>query len=243
MDSNPTSRIRIPDEPPKPHKVKLDRQQAFLLYATFCGDVERTAHALNVEPLVILRAAEEEGWNVKLQPIIALKRSTRPGDVERAINRALNFVQAHRFRLFLERIIQRFADMDSDQLEELLFPMSSIGLPTRPDAEITKRLSTRAFADLASALEKAQALTYMALNDTAQERVRRHEDQPTEAAGDMHAQIAKAMAEAAESSTPRAALLDAQVAQGQAALKPKRSLRADRAEDRADELRGFTPQM
>jgi hypothetical protein len=63
--------------------VKFDIEQAFQLYATFCGDVERTAHALNVSPVDVLRTADEERWSERLKSILELKKSARPGDIVR----------------------------------------------------------------------------------------------------------------------------------------------------------------
>ena len=97
--------------PEDAQEVVFDREQAFLLYATFCGDLEKTAHALNVRPVEVLRMVDEEGWNERLKAILELKKSGRPGDIERAINRALNFVMAHKFRLFLERVLFRLTGM------------------------------------------------------------------------------------------------------------------------------------
>lgn len=186
----------------------IDRENAFLLYATFCGDVERTAHACGLRPIDILRVVDEEGWNERLKGIIELKKSNRPGDIERAINRALNFVQAHRTRMFLERIVQKITGLTDDQINEYLFTST-------PDknGDTYKKLTTRALADLTSALEKCHALTYLALNDTVQDRTRRKEQQGEDDsnAGELHVQIAKAMAEKRASLSPRAALLDAQL--------------------------------
>jgi hypothetical protein len=191
--------------------VLLDRENAFLLYAAFCGDAERTAHVLNLSPATILKVAEDEGWLSKLRSIIELKKSTRPGDVERAMNRALNFVQAHRMRLVCERMIKRLANMTDEDLE--LFLMTGhVG----KEALAVKKISTRALADLASAIEKAQALSYLALNDTAQERIKRDEHvDATTSGGELHAQIAQAMNKIAMSNTPRAQLLDAQLVHAQ----------------------------
>ena len=185
--------------------VAFDREQAFLLYATFCGDVEKTAHALNVRPVEILRVVDEEGWTDKLRSIIELKKSGRPGDIERAINRALNFVMAHRFRMFLERVLLKITGMNAEEFEQYL-------LTNETKDGSFRRLSTRALADLASAMEKAQAMSYMALNDSAPERVKRKmvEDDST-AGGELHARIAAAMAQVRSSKSPRAALLDAQI--------------------------------
>ena len=62
----------------------IDRENAFLLFATFCGDVERTAGALNISGASVLKMAEDEGWLRKLHGIIELRKSNKPGDVERA---------------------------------------------------------------------------------------------------------------------------------------------------------------
>jgi hypothetical protein len=117
---------------------------------------------------------------------------------------------AHRFRLFLERVLLRITGMGAEEFESYLL------MSENKDGAFRK-LSTRALADLASAMEKAQALTYQALNDTAPERVKRKtaEDDST-AGGELHARIAKAMAEVKLSRSPRAALFDAQVSTAQA---------------------------
>jgi hypothetical protein len=190
----------------------LDREQAFLLFATFTGDIVRTAHALGVPDAAVLKMAEEEGWHNKLGPILALKKSSRPGDIERAINRALNFVQAHRMRLVIQRVITRLTGLTKEEFEEQLFVKST----SKSGVESTK-LSTRALADLASALEKAQAMTYLALNDTAQDRNKRKEngDDTDVSAGDLHAQISAGLAAVRASATPRAQLFDAQIAQAE----------------------------
>lgn len=189
--------------------IRLDREQAFLLYATFCGDVEKTAAALNVRAVDVARIADDEGWNSKLRAILELKKSGKPGDIERAINRALNFVMAHKFRLFLERVLTRVTGMDMAEFEEYLL--------THNDKDGShKRLSTRALADLASAMEKAQAMSYMALNDSAPERAKRKSDADTDGAGgELHAKIAAGMASVKASRTPQAALFEAQAIVGQ----------------------------
>jgi len=203
--------------------VDLDREQAFMLYATFCGDIVRTAHALDIPEAAVLKMSEDEGWQNKLGPILALKKSTRPGDIERAINRALNFVQAHKMRLFIARVIQRVTQMNETEFEGYIFQAASC----KPGEEPIKKLTTRALADLASAMEKSQAMTYLALNDTAQDRSKRKELEGDDnvSAGDLHAQISAGLAAVRSSSTPRAQLFDAQLAQAnelaRLAIKPK----------------------
>lgn len=197
------------NEPTDSAEIKIDRENAFMLYATFCGDVTRTAAAIGVPDSVVMRMSADDNWNAKLAPILELKKSQRPGDIERAVNRALNFVQAHKMRIFLQRVVSKVTGMDEDEIEDYLFTGHG------KEGSTFKQLSTRALADLASAMEKCHSLTYMALNDTAQERVRRKEDDTGGSAQDMHAQIAEAMARARESKIPSALLFDAQISVAQ----------------------------
>lgn len=187
------------------------REQAFLLYASFCGDVERTAHALNVSPEAVIDMATAGKWNEKLKSIIALKKSTAPGDLERGINRALNFVMAHRYRLFLDRVISRLEDMVPTEFESYLL----VDVFDPKSGQTRSSINARPLADLASALEKCSAMSYQALSDTAQDRARREEStEGGETSGSIHAAIAKAMAEVGEDKSPAALLADAQIASG-----------------------------
>lgn len=182
----------------------LDRENAWLLFASFAGDIERTALALNVPAVAVLKIAEDEGWLSRLAPIIALKKSARPGDIERAINRALNYVQAHTFRLIVERTIQRVSGMDAVEFER--YVMTKLGKEGLESA-----LNTRPLADLASALEKAHAMSYAALEDTSADRVKRKDTQTEVSAGDLYAKMAEAMSKVNASKAPRALLFDAQL--------------------------------
>lgn len=187
----------------------IDRENAFLLYAAFTGDLERTAHALGIRTIDVLNIANEDHWGEKLKGILDLKKTGKPGDIERAMNRALNFVQAHRMRLIIERAIRKLSSMTDEELEEYLFTDQTSG-----DKPMTvKRLTTRPLADLAAAIEKCHAMSYAALNDTTQERVKRDNLGKDEvAAGEMHVQMARAMSEAGKSKSIPAQLLDAQLA-------------------------------
>jgi len=151
--------------------ANIDREQAFLVFATMCGDIVRSAAALGVPEAAVLKMAEEEGWHSKLGPILALKRSSRPGSVERACNRALNFVQAHRMRLIVQRAIQRMTGMNEVEFDSYLLSET-----TSKGGEVTRKLTTRALADLSAAMDKCHAMTYAALNDTTQGRANRKED-------------------------------------------------------------------
>lgn len=192
------------DKPPR----EIDKENAFLLYAVFCGDVARTAHALDIAPHLVEGLARENGWDAKLKPIIDLKASTRAGDVERAVNRALNFVQAHRYRLFLQNILKKMSDMTDNDVEDYIF-----GRTQDKDGVVKHTLTAKGMADMATALEKCHALTYLALNDTATDRRDRDEGGSDGAsASEMHVKLAEAMAAAGgRATTVRGLVFDAQL--------------------------------
>lgn len=191
--------------------VELDVASIFQLYCVFCGDVVRVAHVAGIKPVDVLKVASAEGWDEKLGPILELSRSQKPGDWERACSRALNYVQAHKLRTFLERVIHRITGMNSAELDEYIFQSKL----DKEGKEVAKVLSTRALADLASAVEKTHAMTYLSLSDTAQDRGKRKE-QTADVDGDcgsLHLRIAQAMSQVRDAAkvSPRLALLDAQV--------------------------------
>lgn len=186
------------------------RENAFLVFASLACDVVKTAHALGVREKDVSRMAEEGRWNERLKSIVALKNSSDPAQVERLISRCINFVQAHRFRLFIERAVNRLSDMTNEEFESYLLVDEY-----NPKTLTTKHaINGRGIADLASAMEKCHALTYLALADTTGDRNRREEaGESREASGDLHRQISLAMAElASEAKTPEALLTEAQLA-------------------------------
>lgn len=193
--------------PPDAQVVIRGRENAFLVFASLCGDVVKCAHALNLRESDVETMAESGKWREKLANIIALKNSSDPATVERAISRAINFCQAHRFRLFIERVINRLSDMNPTEFESYLLVDEY-----NPKTLTTRHaINGRGIADLASAMEKCHALTYLALSDTAQDRNRREEtSESKEASGELHQAIAKAMAEIA--SAPADLLTEAQLA-------------------------------
>lgn len=193
------------------------RDNAWLLYACFMGDVTKTAHALNCSPEVITNMSVAGKWDEKLAGIVRLKQSADPQAIERAINRSLNFVIAHRYRTFLEKILNRFCDMSGAELESYMLQDTF-----DPRTGITKhQISTRPLADFAAALESMSSMTYAALADHASDRARREEDTGhQETSGAIHSAIARAMSELSDAKTPTALLEEAQLASG-AALAAK----------------------
>ena len=206
-----TNPVKPSEEELRGKLTGLDREQAFMLYATFAGDVIRTAHALNVPPAALMLMADECGWNDKLRSIIEMKESSKPGDWERAVNRAINFVMAHQMRLLFDRALKRYRDMPEEELQKAL-------VEEWFDKDGNKRWkhSGKVFADLAAAMEKVHSMTYHALSDTVQDRNRRKEQEKGEdSTTDMHAVISAKMNEISRDQSPRAQLFDAQLAKGQ----------------------------
>jgi hypothetical protein len=210
----------LPDPTPATEEVTFDREQVFLLYANFSGDVEKTAHMAGVSPVDILRVVDEEGWAGRLAAIIHLKKAGKPGEVERGMNRVMNFVQAHRLRCSLERMIARLEQMTNDELYATCLVEEKKKLPDGTLETVGYKLNCKHFSDLAASLEKVHMMTYYALNDSMPERARRN-DKPDDAvsATQLHAQIAEALAKVRNSKTPRALLFDAQLANANALVK------------------------
>jgi hypothetical protein len=173
-------------------QLKIDHDNAFMLYAIFVGDPIRTAHALNTKPELVVALASAHDWDKKLKPIIELHKGARAGDIERAINRAMNFVQARKCQMFFERVLTQLVGMSPSELEAFIFPRTEKG---KDDGLIVQqRFTTRSLADMASALEKCHAMTYMALNDTATERTKRGDDEDSDATtASVHLQLAAAI--------------------------------------------------
>jgi hypothetical protein len=168
---------------------RINDEELFQLFAIYCGDVRRCALAANVDEATVQAKALEGAWKEKIALLVDLRTSAKPGDSERGINRAVNFVQAHRWRNHLQRVMNKLMSMSDDELNEML-----IGITVDKSGVVRKQLNTRAFADLSSALEKCHALSYSALNDTATERRERGDEQEEhKTAAELHLGITQAM--------------------------------------------------
>ena len=182
-------------------KETLDLEQTFMLYAAFCGDVAKTAHSSGIPKEQVIALADQYGWRDRIQGLVVLARGEKAGDVERAINRAMNFVQAHRCRHFIERVLRALvtqADESNDVLEILRTDRVS-----KDGKVVGQAYSTRPLADLTSAMEKIHWMTYQALNDSPQERAKRVEKVEDEVSqSDIHARISTALA-AMRSQSPK----------------------------------------
>jgi len=145
-------------------KNQINVVRVFLIYSAFVGDVDKTASALNLDPDFVRKLAKDEGWNEQLRRITLLSKTGRPGDFERAQNRALSFVQAHQTSELINRVLEQFSDMTNEEIIEAIASVAKDG---------SRHVSGRFFADLTAAMEKCHSMKYAALGDTAGERVKR----------------------------------------------------------------------
>lgn len=123
------------------------------------GDVEKTAIALrcNLDEFKLL--ADDEGWQRKLKQWNSLSGS-QPRDVSIQVNRAVNYVQAHRLRSIIDKVVEQMALDTPDEL------IARLTVNTRDGSRFESRILT----DLVKAAETAQLMTQRALGDTADER-------------------------------------------------------------------------
>lgn len=165
-------------------KQRTDVTQAFLVFMAVIGSVERTAAALNVDPEFIAWLAEQEGWVAKIRRVSIMSKSEKPGDWERAQNRALCFVQAHRARLLMDRLITSLHNMEDDEFLAHFRTHSKDG---------REGYSARFFSDLMAALDKAHSMSYAALGDSVGERLEREREDEEATAGQIHAALIAAL--------------------------------------------------
>lgn len=186
----------LPAEYSDVSKVKYDVEAAFELFIQFTGDYARTAAALNVPPAVIVEMAEEFGWHARLKELFELKRSGKPGDLERALNRALNFVIANQYRNVLQRLVRHFHQLGSEGLLKELTVIKC----DKDGNEVTRSFNAKAVSDLAAAIQKMTDCTYAALNDSLGERTRRNERGENEIPiGSIHQVISQSIADSQNS--------------------------------------------
>jgi len=168
----------------KLNKNRLDVSQVLLVYVALVGDIHRTAAALDMDPAVVRQLAEQEGWENKIQRITLLSQSGKPGDYAKAQNRALCFVQGHRIRSLIDRVILHFQDMTE---EEVCAEITSVGKAG------VRHVSARFFTDLAAAAEKSHHMCYTALDDTVTARAERDDSAEQMNVEALHAAVMTAL--------------------------------------------------
>jgi hypothetical protein len=204
--------IELPD-PSNPESYSHDsltenqdiHEKVYQYYALFGCDVERAAIAANLPVERVRQMALDGRWEDQLKVLVRLKQSGKPGDMERATNRAINLVQAHRYRLLLERLLREFSLLTPAALRDWCMEITE-----GDDGIVKRKLVTRPFADLATALEKCQSMTYLALCDTATDRSKRGETvDESQTAADVHVQIAGGLQRMRERAVAAKAIVDA----------------------------------
>lgn len=162
-------------------KSKIDVSAVFLGYMALVGDVDKTALAFDLTVAEVTELADSEGWAEKIRRVSVMSKSDKPGDWERAQNRALCFVQAYQIRQLINRWIHHFTGLD---IETLLSRTSTV------DRSGTTHYSAKIVSDLVTAAEACHRMSYTALGDTVTERIDRKQttgENPT--AGDMHSAV------------------------------------------------------
>lgn len=180
------------------NKNNLDVSRCFIVFMTLCGDVQKTAAALDLDPAVVEKLATDEHWHQKISRVSLLSRSGKPGEYEKATNRALNFAQAHRGRLLVDKLLEEFDGLTPEEVLDKVTTRTAAG---------SINVSARFFCDLMAAMEKAQHLSYLALGDTAGERPDVSTEEGEVSANQMHTAVIAALNNPACRSQPALKLL------------------------------------
>lgn len=167
-------------------KQKTDVSQVFLVAMATVGDWQKTALALDLDVEFVEWLAETEGWKEKIKRVSVLSKGGKPGDWERAQNRCLNYIQAHRVRMLIDRVLIELVKLTPEELAEKFKSCDRHGKPNG--------VSARFFSDLSAALDKVHMLSYMALGDSVGERVKRTDEEGGDrSVADLHASLIAAL--------------------------------------------------
>lgn len=190
---------------------KIDQVQVFNVFSVLVGDVEKTALALDLDPNVIRKLANEHGWAEKIARISLLSKSGNPGDWERAQNRALNFVQAHQLRRVIDL---QLAHVNEKTLEDVMRITDLRTGETRYSAQIIR--------DLAGAMQKVHEMTYNAVGDSVKERTQDKPNQDPVTQAGLHGAMISALNRTGTGIDPAKTLADeaAAVIDGLKSAKP-----------------------
>jgi hypothetical protein len=165
-------------------KAKTDIAQVFLVFMSLVGDVPKTAAAVDLDPEFVQWLADTEGWTAKIKRVSMMSKSEKPGDFERAVNRALAFAQAQRMRLLLDGALSEAHKMKSAEL---------LAKTSTSDKAGRARWSGKFFLDMASAIETVTRVSLVALGDTVTERVEREDTGGDVSASSLHQSILNAL--------------------------------------------------
>jgi hypothetical protein len=172
--------------------ARVDEAQLFSIYATFCGDVFKTAAAAGITPQAVTEHAEANNWLERIRSLIDLKEKDNSGEIERSLSRSLNFVQVSRYRLCIERMLRNIERKSDDELMDMMVTRTY-----DKEGNVTRvSMSAKIFAEMATAMEKVHWMSYQSLMDAPTDRAGRREKPRAdlELAEDIHAKIAKTLA-------------------------------------------------
>lgn len=142
-------------------KNRYDVAYLFQVFMVLVGDVQKVAAATDIPEAVIQELADAEGWTEKVRRISIQSKSGKPGDWEKAQNRALNFVQVHQLRRSLDRVIAHISEkVDNEQVLDLI----------EHKTENATNYTAKLFTELAKAMQSLHEMSYSALGDTVRER-------------------------------------------------------------------------
>lgn len=165
-------------------KQRTDVAQVFLVFMATIGNVDKTAAALDLDPEFVAWLAEQERWIEKIRRVSIMSKGEKPGDYERATNRALNFVQAHRARMLMDRLLLALTNQGEEEFLEHFRTQAKDG---------RQGFSARFFSDLLAAMDKAHHMSYAALGDSVSERMEREAEEKDATAGQIHAALIAAL--------------------------------------------------
>lgn len=166
-------------------KQRADVSQIFLLFTLLIGDADKTAAALDLDPAFVQWLATQEGWHEKVRKLTVMSKTGKPGDFERAQNRALNYIQAHRVRMLMDRVLVELTETPKDMLAERFKSLDRSGKPNG--------ISAKFFADITAAMDKVHHLSYNALGDSVGERLDRAKDNDNASVNDIHTALIQAL--------------------------------------------------
>lgn len=134
-----------------------DPAEVFAVYLQQGANAQRTALTLKIPVAEVEGLVKQHGWDVKVKEYTGGIENPTLEDFQRGqrgLNRAINYIQAHRLRDLVERIVQKLNDKET--LEEYTTIRTKDGF----------RRDLKPIRELAEAARTAQELSYRALGDS-----------------------------------------------------------------------------
>lgn len=154
--------MSMPNDETEIDVSNVDVAAVYIGYTALVGDVERTALAFNLSPRVVRHLAEKFSWEDKIRSISLLSKGSKPGDWEKAQNRALCFVSGHMLRSVIQRIVENIHGMSRADVVKTVIVQKGGGVT----------FSAGFYSDISAALERCNSICYAALEDAAGDRTR-----------------------------------------------------------------------